>query len=174
MLAQCPESIAVGSSRSGDPKSLAHKELRPKNDGALQGSVPGVDPGYLLQECRRVVTGFRGDADSAEAGSRRAGGPDKERNPSMSEKTHEGQPPDSGGEELLTRKEVARRLRVHPSTVDNWRKRYGLPTIEKGYKVFFDWEDVKAWLKSGPMKAIRLTTAGRRGGAKRQLVVGDR
>ena len=90
----------------------------------------------------------------------------------MSENTHEEQPPSNGGEELLTREEVARRLRVCPSTVDNWRKRYGLPTIEKGYRVFFDWEDVKAWLKSGPMKAIRQKKRDQRDGAKRKRKAG--
>jgi hypothetical protein len=86
--------------------------------------------------------------------------------------THEERPPDPGGEELLTKKEVARRLRVCPSTVDNWRKRYGLPTIEKGYRVFFDWEDVRAWLKSGPMKAIRQKKPGKGGGVKRKRKAG--
>jgi hypothetical protein len=90
----------------------------------------------------------------------------------MSENTHQEQPPNNGGEELLTRKEVARRLRVCPTTVDNWRKRYELPTIEKGYRVFFDWEDVKAWLKSGPMKAIRQKKRDQRDGAKRKRKAG--
>ena len=90
----------------------------------------------------------------------------------MNENTHEEQPPSNGGEELLTRTEVARRLRVCPSTVDNWRKRYGLPTIEKGYRVFFDWEDVKAWLKSGPMKAIRQRKPRKADAAKRKRRTG--
>jgi hypothetical protein len=90
----------------------------------------------------------------------------------MNEYTHEEQPPNNGGEELLTRTEVARRLRVCPSTVDNWRKRYGLPTIEKGYRVFFDWEDVKAWLKSGPMKAIRQRKPRKADAAKRKRNAG--
>jgi excisionase family DNA binding protein len=91
-----------------------------------------------------------------------------ERTLTMIEHTHEEQPPNNGGEELLTRTEVARRLRVSPTTVDNWRKRYELPTIEKGYRVFFDWEDVKAWLKSGPMKAIRQKKSSKGDGAKRK------
>ncbi len=59
---------------------LRHKELHPKNDGTGQGSVPGDVPGNLLQERRQIVTEFRGDAYSAEAGSSRAGGLDKEYN----------------------------------------------------------------------------------------------
>jgi transposase-like protein len=74
----------------------------------------------------------------------------------------------------LTREEVARRLRVHPSTVDNWRKRYGLPTIEKGSKVYFDWPEVKAWLHSGPMKAGRRKKAARSSGGKRSREAGGK
>jgi hypothetical protein len=90
----------------------------------------------------------------------------------MNEHTDEEQPPSNGGDDLLTREEVARRLPVCPTTVDNWRKRYELPTIEKGYRVFFDWEDVKAWLKSGPMKAIRQKQRDQRAGAKRKRKAG--
>ena len=144
--------------------SLPHKELHPKNDGAGQGSVPSDLAGQLLHKSRQVVTEFRGDADSAEAGSSRAGGLYQEHTP-MSENIHEEQPPDPGGEELLTRTEVARRLRIHPSTVDSWREKYGLPAIEKGNKVYFDWADVKAWLKSKPLKARRRKRA-RKGSKK--------
>jgi excisionase family DNA binding protein len=94
----------------------------------------------------------------------------------MSENTHEEPSPDPGGEELLTRTEVARRLRIHPSTVDSWREKYGLPAIEKGNKVYFDWADVKAWLKSKPQKARRRKKkkkkAARRGGGKRRSKAG--
>jgi len=83
-------------------------------------------------------------------------------------------PLNRGGEELLTREEVARRLRVHPSTVDNWRKRYGLPTIEKGNKVYFDWPDVKAWLKCGPMKAGRRKRAAQSSGGQRSGEAGGK
>jgi len=76
----------------------------------------------------------------------------------MNERSHE--PPFSGpgDEKLLNRVGLARRLNMHPSTVDNWQKRYELPTIKNGNKVFFHREDVKAWLKSAPMKG------GHRGG----------
>ena len=90
----------------------------------------------------------------------------------MNKNTHEEQPPNNRGEELLTRKELAPRLRVCTTTVDNWRKRYGLPTIEKGYRVFFDWEDVKAWLKSGPMKAVREKKPRKGDAAKRKRKAG--
>ena len=149
---------------------MLHKELHPNNDGAGQRSAPGDLDGKLLHENRQVVTEFRGDADSAEADSTRSGGPDQERNPSMSENTHQAQPPNPGGEELLTRKELARRLRVHVSTVDNWRDNQGLPAMVRGNRVFFDWAEVKAWLRTGPKKVRRRkqTKRAKGGGAKRR------
>ena len=72
--------------------------------------------------------------------------------------------------------ELARRLRVHVSTIDNWRDEEDLPAMVKGNRVFFDWPDVKAWLKTGPKKARRRKKkkkAGRRGGAKKQLVTSN-
>lgn len=135
---------------------MPHKELHPKNDGAVQGAaVPHVDGGEPSHEDRRVVTKFIGDADSAEAGACRGGGVDMEYSPSMNENTHKEQPPGAGGEELLTRKELARRLRVHVSTVDNWRDEQGLPAMVRGNRVFFDWAEVKAWLRTGPKKVRR-------------------
>ena len=148
---------------------MPHKELHPENDGAGQAAaVPHVGDGESLQESRLIVTEFSGDADSAEAGSSRAGGANQERNPSMSDKTHEAQPPDPGGEELLTRKELARRLRVHVSTVDNWRDKQGLPAMVRGNRVFFDWAEVKAWLRTGPKKVRRRKKKKKKGakGAK--------
>ena len=172
MLVQCRQSATVGRFRTGLPKSLPHKELHPKNDGGVQGAaVPHVDGGEPSHEDRRVVTKFRSDADSAVAGSTRAGGPDQERNPSMSDTTHEAQPPNPGGEELLTRKELARRLRVHVSTVDNWRDEQGLPAMVRGNRVFFDWAEVKAWLRTGPKKVRRRKKkkkGARSAGAKRK------
>ena len=126
-----------------------------------------------MHEGRRIVTKFRGDYQFGDAAHRRAGGLGKALTP-MSENNEKGTPVEPGGEELLTREEVARRLRVHPSTVDNWRKRYGLPTIEKGNKVYFDWPDVKAWLKSGPMKAGRRKKVARSSSGKRSGEAGGK
>lgn len=96
----------------------------------------------------------------------------------MIDNTHQVQeqaPDPGGGNGLLTRTEVARRLRIHPSTVDSWREKYGLPAIEKGNKVYFDWADVTAWLKCKPQKARRRKRArndstrrkGKTGGGRR-------
>ena len=71
----------------------------------------------------------------------------------MSENTDKEQPPEPGGEELLTRKEAARLLRRSVGTVDNWRKHEGLPSIKKGRTVYLVAADVKAWLKKGPKRA---------------------
>lgn len=153
--------------------SLPYKELHPKNGGAGQGSVPGVVPGNLLQERRQIVTEFRGDADSAEAGYKRAGGFNLTvLLPHMSENNEEGPPLEPGGQALLTRKEVARLLRRSVGTVDNWRKHEGLPSIKKGRTVYFVWADVKAWLKKGPKKAGHRKSVVRKPEAKRRVNTG--
>lgn len=174
MIAQCRQSATVGSFRTGLPKSLPHKELHPNSDGAVQETVPHVDGGESSQESRLIVTKFSGDADSAEADSSRAGGANQERNPSMSEKTHEAQPPGPGGEELLTRKKLARRLGVHVSTVDNWRDEQDLPAMVRGNRVFFDWAEVKAWLKTGPKKVRRRKKKKKKGASAKRKRKGGR
>lgn len=95
----------------------------------------------------------------------------------MIENTHhkQEQAPDSGGDNgLLTRTEVARRLRIHPSTVDSWREKYGLPAIEKGNKVYFDWADVSVWLKSKPQKARRRKRARKDSTKRKGVTSGNR
>ena len=100
-----------------------------------------------MQACRRIVTKFRGDAEAAEAGERRAGGLDQERTPSMKQEINVGQPPTRGGEALLTRKEVAARFEVDVRTIDNWRSRYGMPHYRIGGQVRFVGSEVDGWMK---------------------------
>lgn len=50
------------------------------------------------------------------------------------------------GVRMLTREDLARELKVHPNTVDNWRKQ-GLPCVKINKSVRFDLQDVIDWLK---------------------------
>jgi excisionase family DNA binding protein len=59
-----------------------------------------------------------------------------------------GQPPKPGGEELLTRKEVAARFGVDVRTIDNWRRRYRMPHYRIGGQVRFVGSQVDTWMKS--------------------------
>ena len=47
---------------------------------------------------------------------------------------------------MLTRKEIAEYLQVHPITVDRLVKR-GMPSLKFGGSIRFDLEDVKDWAK---------------------------
>lgn len=49
-------------------------------------------------------------------------------------------------EELLTKEELCRWLKISRPTVDRWRKQ-GLPFIKTGRLVRFDKNDVLKWLK---------------------------
>jgi len=48
---------------------------------------------------------------------------------------------------ILTRKELAEKLRITILTVINWEKR-GMPVLRAGLKSDprYDWEDVKQWM----------------------------
>lgn len=48
---------------------------------------------------------------------------------------------------VMTKKEVARLLRVSERTVDTWRKVYGLPTMKLGQVCRFDQGEVLAWFE---------------------------
>lgn len=50
-----------------------------------------------------------------------------------------------GREALYTTTEVAQLLRVHPKTIEQWRKRLGLPCLAIGGRVRFDVSDVLRW-----------------------------
>jgi excisionase family DNA binding protein len=56
-----------------------------------------------------------------------------------------GQPPNLGGENYLTRKEVAARFGVDPRTIDNWRFKYDMPHYCVGGQVRFKESEVEAW-----------------------------
>lgn len=48
--------------------------------------------------------------------------------------------------ELLTKAELARRLKVTPRTITAWTQRLRLPHIKAGHAVRFDWQSVKSHL----------------------------
>ena len=48
--------------------------------------------------------------------------------------------------ELFTKSELAEQLKVHPNTIDRWRKK-GLPCIKKGSVIRFDLNKVTSWLE---------------------------
>lgn len=43
--------------------------------------------------------------------------------------------------------ECAKRLHVNPSTLDDWRKRWGLPSFKVGGRRYYRLTDVNAWLR---------------------------
>jgi excisionase family DNA binding protein len=45
--------------------------------------------------------------------------------------------------ELITKAELARRLKVTPRTITAWTKRLRLPHIKAGYAVRFNWRNVE-------------------------------
>jgi excisionase family DNA binding protein len=51
-------------------------------------------------------------------------------------------------EGLLTKQELAKRLRRSPRTVDAWMREGRLPYLKVSKSVLFDWGDVLAKLKS--------------------------
>lgn len=53
---------------------------------------------------------------------------------------------------MLTRKEIAEYLQVHPVTVDRLVKS-GMPSLKFGGSIRFDLEDVKAWAKEQAKEA---------------------
>lgn len=59
-------------------------------------------------------------------------------------------------DELLTYEELARRLKVRPSTVKAWAKARQIPAIRVGAKVIrFDYADVVTALQAGQGKGVR-------------------
>jgi excisionase family DNA binding protein len=49
---------------------------------------------------------------------------------------------DSAEDALLTKKEIAPRLRVGPRTVDEWMRKGRIPFLKLGKSVRFRWSDV--------------------------------
>lgn len=54
----------------------------------------------------------------------------------------------NGGVIVLTRESLAEELKVHPNTIDKWRKK-GMPEVRVGKTVRFELEEVKKWMKGG-------------------------
>jgi excisionase family DNA binding protein len=80
--------------------------------------------------------------------SRRTGGFNKRKIPTMKAKTHDGHPPKPAGEKYLTRKEVAARFGVDVRTIDNWRDKYKMPHYCVGGQVRFVGSEVDEWMKT--------------------------
>ena len=57
----------------------------------------------------------------------------------------------------MTREQVAQELGKSVRTIDNWRKKYGLPSSKVGHSVFLRWSAVTRFLDS------RSDDAGRNG-----------
>jgi excisionase family DNA binding protein len=61
-------------------------------------------------------------------------------------------------DEMLTKKELAMRLKMTVRTVENWQRRGVLPFVKVGKIVLFHWPDVVAHLKSN-FRVCRRTNA---------------
>lgn len=48
---------------------------------------------------------------------------------------------------VMTKREIARLLRVSERTIDTWRKMFGLPMRKVGQVCRFDEEEVLAWFQ---------------------------
>jgi excisionase family DNA binding protein len=57
-------------------------------------------------------------------------------------------PASGGGDEMLTRSELAAKLRVHLRTIENWQRDGYLPFIKIGNTVWFHWPDVLQHFKT--------------------------
>jgi excisionase family DNA binding protein len=49
--------------------------------------------------------------------------------------------------ELLTKQEIAARVRASTRTIDNWRKKLGMPHRKVGHLIRFSLAEVLDWLK---------------------------
>ena len=49
---------------------------------------------------------------------------------------------DSTGDDLLVKRELAKKLRRSPRTIDVWMKQHRLPYLKIGKTVLFRWPDV--------------------------------
>jgi excisionase family DNA binding protein len=56
--------------------------------------------------------------------------------------------PDVSSEELLTVRELAKFLKLHPKTVYEWVARHAVPCIRLGRRVRFSKSDVSRWLQA--------------------------
>lgn len=53
--------------------------------------------------------------------------------------------------EYLTTAQVAAKLQVNPRTVTRWRNKEGMPHVEIGGTIRFNWELVEGWLAEKPL-----------------------
>ncbi|MGE4180390.1 MAG: hypothetical protein AB7J34_11230 [Limisphaerales bacterium] len=60
--------------------------------------------------------------------------------------------PSSGFNNLITKRELAARLRKTPRCIELWMKARYLPYIKIGHSILFDWHDVVASLKRFEVK----------------------
>ena len=61
-------------------------------------------------------------------------------------------PPSSRFNNLITKRELAARLRKTPRCIEIWMKARYLPYIKIGHSVLFDWQEVVASLKRFEVK----------------------
>ncbi len=52
------------------------------------------------------------------------------------------------GDELITKDELARRLKKAPRTIEKWQRLGMIPAIKVGTSVLYDWPDVRAHLSA--------------------------
>jgi excisionase family DNA binding protein len=71
----------------------------------------------------------------------------KTENNTISNETHTA-PPGNPSDVMLTKKELAQRLKVTLRTIENWQRRGVLPFVKMGKIVLFHWPDVVEHLKA--------------------------
>ncbi len=80
----------------------------------------------------------------------------------MSTKHEDGHPREPGADDLLSKRQLAQRLKKAPRTIDYWRKREGLPFLKIGHTVFFRWPDVMRHLEKTTGEAVARTNHNRK------------
>lgn len=58
------------------------------------------------------------------------------------------------GDFLFTKKEIAKRIKVSPRTIDLWVAQGKIPKIKINSTSRFDWQEVKSALVSGDRKGV--------------------
>ena len=59
----------------------------------------------------------------------------------------DGRPQGAGEDELLSKRQLARRLGKSTRTIDYWRSHEGLPFLKIRHTVFFRWDEVMCHLE---------------------------
>ena len=68
--------------------------------------------------------------------------------PQRAEGIPSGKPQGTEPEAMLTKKELASRLKISVRTLENWQRRGVVPFVKVGKIVLFHWPDVVAHLKN--------------------------